>query len=139
MQYIHQEKQALEHKHYNMHKKKQMRNVKFHNTGNPIGTSRQDPDTSHLLERQRVAHQQEAHQALAQQQAQHQQEASQLINAFREESMRLSAEILRLSHLSRTVKANEKSARDTEMQATVKRQAEELEELKQKIKQSKKS
>ena len=54
-------------------------------TGNPISTSGQEPDTSHLLEQQRVAHQQEAHQALAQQQALHQQQASQLIQAFREE------------------------------------------------------
>ena len=50
--------------------------------GNPIGTSRQKPDTSHVLEQQRVAHQKEAHQALAQQQALHQQQASQLIQAF---------------------------------------------------------
>ena len=51
--------------------------------------------------------------------------------------MRLSAELLRLSHLSRSVKASGKSAHDTEMQTQVKRQAEELEDLKQKIKQSK--
>ena len=44
---------------------------------------------------------------------------------------------MRLSNSSRTVKSIEKSTHDVEMQTRIKRQAEELEDLKQKIKQSK--
>ena len=71
-----------------------------------------------------------AQQALAQQQALNQQQVNQVIQAFREESMKLSGELLRLGNLTRSVRAREKTTHDAEMQARIKRQADEVEDLK---------
>jgi myosin heavy subunit len=51
--------------------------------------------------------------------------------------MKLSGELLRLGNLTRSVRAREKTTHDAEMQAQIKRQADEIEDLKQKVKQSK--
>ena len=78
-----------------------------------------------------------AQQALAQQQAVNQHQVNQVIQAFREESMKLSGELLRLGNATRSVRARENTTHDAEMQARIQRQADEIEDLKQKVKQPK--
>ena len=95
----------------------------------------------HAFMQQQALHQQQAQQALTQQaQAQHdvaqqalaqhravnQHQVNEVIQAFREESMKLSGELLRLGNLTRSVRAREKTTHDAEVQAQIKRQADEI-------------
>ena len=76
-------------------------------------------------------------QALGTQQVQHQQNISQILSASNAESMNLSEHSLKLNTMSRSVRAKEQSTQDADMKAQLKRQPEEIEDLKHRVKQSK--